>query len=140
MTGVLTRESRFRPEHISKPPDRNGNFVMCSPSILALDLEGTISSNAVSQIPRPGLLEFLDRCRELFPRIVLFTTVSETRFRMIADVLIWERAAPTWFARLAYVSWTGTIKDLSLICDAAIEDCPLVDDYEEYVHPGQHDQ
>src|SRR5262245_4845907 len=28
--------------------------------VLALDLEGTLPSNAVSQIPRPGLHEFLE--------------------------------------------------------------------------------
>ena len=31
------------------------------PSILALDLEGTLISNAVSQIPRPGLYNFWSR-------------------------------------------------------------------------------
>lgn len=110
---------------------------MPRPSVLALDLEGTLISNAVSQIPRPGLFTFLERCRELFPRIVMFTTVNEPRFRAIAGVLIQERAAPAWFAQLEYVSWTGATKDLALIRDAAIEDCLLVDDFEAYVHPGQ---
>jgi hypothetical protein len=31
-------------------------------SVLALDLEGTLISNAVSQFPRPGLLAFLECC------------------------------------------------------------------------------
>lgn len=118
-----------------------GNILpMPRPSVLALDLEGTLISNAVSQIPRPGLFTFLERCRELFPRIVMFTTVSETRFRAIASVLIQERATPTWFGELEYVSWTGATKDLALIRDAAVEDCLLVDDFEAYVHPGQHAQ
>jgi hypothetical protein len=30
------------------------------PTILALDLEGTLISNAISQIPRPGLHCFLE--------------------------------------------------------------------------------
>lgn len=30
-----------------------------TPTILAMDLEGTLISNVVSQIPRPGLLDFL---------------------------------------------------------------------------------
>jgi len=109
-------------------------------SVLALDLEGTLISNAVSQIPRPGLFNFLEGCRELFPRIVMFTTVNETRFRAIASVLIQERAAPAWFAQLEYVSWTGATKDLALIHNAAVEKCLLVDDFEAYVHPGQHAQ
>ncbi|AVJ26938.1 NIF family HAD-type phosphatase [Achromobacter spanius] len=109
-------------------------------SVLALDLEGTLISNAVSQIPRPGLFNFLEGCREQFPRIVMFTTVNETRFRAIASVLIQERAAPAWFAQLEYVSWTGATKDLALIRNAAVENCLLVDDFEAYVHPGQHAQ
>ena len=109
-------------------------------SVLALDLEGTLISNAVSQIPRPELLNFLERCGELFPRIAMFTTVNETRFRAIADLLIQENAAPAWFAQIEYVSWAGATKDLALIPNAAAEDCLLVDDFEAYVHPGQHAQ
>lgn len=113
---------------------------MPRPSVLALDLEGTLISNAVSQIPRPGLLNFLERCRELFPRIVMFTTVNEPRFRAIAALLIQESAAPAWFAQLEYVSWAGATKDLALIPNAAAEDCLLVDDFKAYVHSGQHAQ
>ncbi|WP_217481356.1 NIF family HAD-type phosphatase [Achromobacter piechaudii] len=94
----------------------------------------------MSQIPRPGLLNFLERCRELLPRIVVFTTVNESRFRAIADLLIQEHAAPAWFAQLEYVSWAGATKDLALIPNAAAEDCLLLDDFEAYVHPGQHAQ
>lgn len=56
-------------------------------SVLASDWKGTLISNAVSQIPS-RLFIFLERCRELFPRIVKFTTVNETRFRVIACVLM----------------------------------------------------
>lgn len=35
---------------------------------LALDLEGTLISNAVSQISRPGLYSFLEYCRNSFPQ------------------------------------------------------------------------
>ena len=38
--------------------------------VLALDLEGTLVSNAMSQIARPGLRDFLEFCGEAFPRIV----------------------------------------------------------------------
>lgn len=109
-------------------------------SVLALDLEGTLISNAISQIPRPGLSSFLIKCRALFPRIVMFTTVSEARFRAIAHLLVSEGAAPDWFAELEVVDWSGETKDLALISAAAFEDCLLVDDFEGYVHSGQREQ
>lgn len=108
--------------------------------VLALDLEGTLISNAISQIPRPGLLRFLISCRELFPRIVMYTTVSEARFRAIARLLVSEGAAPEWFTELEVVDWAGKTKDLALISDAALEDCLLVDDFEGYVHDGQRER
>ena len=71
--------------------------------VLALDLEGTLISNAVSQIARPGLFDFLEDCRELFPRIVIFTSVNEERFRAIANLLTTEGYAPNWFADIEYI-------------------------------------
>lgn len=47
--------------------------------VIALDLEGTLIFNAISQIPRPDLYVFLNGCREITERIVMFT--SEPRFR-----------------------------------------------------------
>ncbi|MEG3191608.1 NIF family HAD-type phosphatase [Lysobacter sp. D1-1-M9] len=105
--------------------------------VLALDLEGTLISNAVSQIPRPGLFQFLVACRELFPRIVMFTTVREPQFRCIADGLVQERAAPPWFAHLEYIVWTGATKDLRVISALQWPFVALVDDCQAYVHPGQ---
>lgn len=113
---------------------------MPRPNILALDLEGTLISNAASQIPRPGLSEFLIQCREIFPRIVMYTTVSEARFRPIAELLVNEGLAPSWFAQIEYVQWTGTTKDLARIRGATVQQCVLVDDFEGYVHPGQRSQ
>ena len=57
---------------------------------LALDLEGTLISNAMSQIPRPGLNDFLVRSRALFDRVVIYTAVAESRFRGIAAQLAAE--------------------------------------------------
>jgi hypothetical protein len=57
------------------------------PTILAMDLEGTLISNAVSQIPRPGLYQFLESAKCLFDELVIFTTVPEPKFRQIADLL-----------------------------------------------------
>jgi hypothetical protein len=57
----------------------------------ALDLEGTLISNAVSQFPRPGLFIFLEYCHQNFvgvasrfeTRLVIFTAVNEVRFRYV---------------------------------------------------------
>jgi len=110
------------------------------PTVLALDLEGTLISNAMSQIPRPGLAMFLARCEAMFERIVVFTTVKEPRFRQIAQLLVEEGFAPGWFAAVEYVSWGGATKDLSFIPGIQPQQALLVDDFEIYVHPGQHGQ
>ena len=110
------------------------------PRVLALDLEGTLISNAMSQIPRPGLFEFLSRCGEMFPRLVMFTTVEEEKFREIARLLVQEGAAPSWFADIEYVSWDGDTKDLNFIPGVHADEALLVDDFERYVHPGQESQ
>lgn len=108
--------------------------------VLALDLEGTLISNAMSQIPRPGLAEFLKSCAELFPRIVMFTTVEEERFRKIARLLVEEGAAPAWFADMEYITWHGKTKDLRFVPGVPPHQVLLVDDFELYVHPGQEAQ
>lgn len=87
------------------------------PNVLTLDLEGTLVSNAMSQIPRPGLHHFLSRCNELFPRVVMFTTVKEDRFRSIARLLVNEGVAPEWFAQIEFIYWQGETKDLRFIPD-----------------------
>src|SRR4051812_40492716 len=107
---------------------------------LALDLEGTLISNAMSQIPRPGLRAFLERCGLLFARVVIYTAVAEPRFRAIAALLVSEGNAPAWFAGIEYVKWDYTTKDLALIPGIAPGEALLVDDLPEYVHPGQEAQ
>jgi len=54
--------------------------------VSAIDLEGTLISNAMSQIPRSGLFDFLEKVKNLFPRLVMFTTMKEAKFRKIADL------------------------------------------------------
>ena len=53
-------------------------------SVIALDLEGTLISNAISQFPRPGLYRFLEFCYRNFSRVVLFTSVPKNRCQPIA--------------------------------------------------------
>ena len=110
------------------------------PRVLALDLEATLISNAVSQFPHPQLFEFLERCKELFPRVVMFTTVREELFRQIARRLVEEDAAPGWLSELECIHWTGTIKDLAFIPGCVADEAILVDDLAAYVHPAQRAQ
>lgn len=106
------------------------------PAILALDLEGTLISNAVSQIPRPGLYAFLDQVQRQFGQLVMFTTVEETLFRQIAQLLVIEGKAPAWFSELPYTTWSGPTKDLTNV-SRLLGEALLLDDHGPYVHPGQ---
>lgn len=106
------------------------------PTTLALDLEGTLISNAVSQIPRPGLHQFLEDMQSCFDELVVFTTVPEDRFRSIASMLVAEQNVPAWFALLRYIPWSGKTKDLRLV-SPRLGEALLLDDHNPYVHPGQ---
>jgi hypothetical protein len=77
----------------------------------------------------------------MFKRIVVFTTVSESRFRDIAQLLVEEGFAPAWFPSVEYIHWSGATKDLNFIPGLqAAQQALLVDDYAIYVHPGQEEQ
>jgi len=108
---------------------------------IALDLEGTLISNAISQIPRPHLLEFLEGCKAITERVVMFTTVKEDKFRQIARLLVSEGVAPMWFETMEYIDWSGHTKDLNFIpnCNNTMF-AVLVDDVEAYVATGQERQ
>ncbi|KGM56146.1 hypothetical protein N799_04970 [Lysobacter arseniciresistens ZS79] len=115
-------------------------LVKKTPVVLALDLEGTLISNAVSQIARPGLFEFLVDASATFPRIVVFTTVAEEKFRVIAQRMSQEGTVPPWFVDIECVRWHGRTKDLSFVVGASVDEVLLADDFQGYVHPGQEDQ
>lgn len=106
------------------------------PTILAMDLEGTLISNAVSQIPRPGLCRFLEAANELFEHLVIYTSVPEPAFRGIAALLVGEGCAPAWFAQIPYTNWSGATKDLGNV-SPTLGAALLLDDYRAYIHPGQ---
>ncbi len=126
----------------SKPPKRQCWLptrlyeLPMKPTILALDLEGTLISNAVSQIPRPGLYQFLEDAQSQFEELVLFTTVPEILARRIAEVLISEGSVPGWFADLRYINWSGKKKDLYYVSNR-LGEALLLDDYRPYVADGQ---
>jgi NLI interacting factor-like phosphatase len=107
---------------------------------IALDLEGTLISNAVSQFPRPGLFTFLEYCHQNFDRLVIFTAVNEVHFRSIARTLVEVGDVPAWFVDLEYINWTGTYKDLSFIPQGTFDRTILIDDRIEYIHPNQKDR
>lgn len=104
---------------------------------VALDLEGTLISTAVSQIPRPGLHAFLDALHEWVPRVVIFTAVREPAFRQIAARLVLDGYAPQWFADIEYVCWSGEVKDLRFIQGVAPMSVLIVDDLDAYIHQDQ---
>ncbi|WP_111108446.1 NIF family HAD-type phosphatase [Stenotrophomonas maltophilia] len=106
------------------------------PSILALDLEGTLISNAVSQIPRPGLRDFLNYAGTSFDELVLFTTVPRHIALRIALLLTEEGHVPEWFTEVRYVEWTGSIKDLRFV-SPLLGQALLLDDHRPYIHPDQ---
>jgi hypothetical protein len=105
--------------------------------ILALDLEETLISNAVSQFPRPGLYSFLEFCHNNFFRLVIFTTAQELQFRKIAIILAELNKVPKWFPDLEYINWHGKYKDLSFIPNKKSDRVILIDDMEEYIKPEQ---
>ncbi len=109
--------------------------------VIALDLEGTLISNAMSQIPRSGLFEFIEACKVLCERTVILPTVKEALFRKIAQQLVSEKLVPEWVEDIEYIHWEGKAKDLNFITDIIhINEVLLVDDFYEYVHLGQESQ
>ena len=84
-------------------------------TIIALDLEGTLISNGMSQIPRFGLYPFLEKIRDLTPHIVLYTTLSVGLTKQIRNTLADEGSVPEWFRTLPYVEWEGEFKDIAFV-------------------------
>lgn len=77
--------------------------------LVCLDLEGTLISNAVSQIPRPGLGEFLLEVSGL-AEMILYTSVSPSRTQDIKRLLVEEGCAPQWFLDTHAIHPVGTVK------------------------------
>jgi hypothetical protein len=104
---------------------------------LALDLEGVLITNAISQFPRPGLMSFKE-CEKLFghENICIFTTVNEKRFRDIAKRLVSDKLAPEWFSGIRYIEWVGEHKDLRFV-DDDINNVIILDDYPPYIKQTQ---
>ncbi|WP_250832663.1 NIF family HAD-type phosphatase [Marinobacter sediminum] len=98
-----------------------------------MDLEGTLISNAVSQIPRPGLHTFLENVSEAC-NLMLYTSVSSERVQTIRNLLVEEGMVPIWFLDLPVIHPSGTIKDKAR-CGRT--DALLLDDQAAVVAPDE---
>jgi hypothetical protein len=109
--------------------------------VLALDLERTLISDAMSADPRPGLFDFLVFCQSRFERLTLFTCVEEADARDILDRLARSGHVPAEFLeRVEYVEWVGQYKDLSLVPGSDPQEVLLVDDDPGWLRPDQRDR
>lgn len=113
---------------------------MAAETVIALDLEGTLISNAVSQFPRPGLRAFLDFCDAAFQSVYLYTAVRDELCGPIIRTMVDEQTAPAWLLTVPFVQWDRNIKDLANIPDATIHDCLIVDDNPDYIANDQRSQ
>jgi hypothetical protein len=105
------------------------------PKTLALDLEGTIITDAISCFVRPGVRAFLDWAGLVFERIVIYTAVPEHYARQVQEILVEEEDAPGWFAEVPVLNPVeregAKVKALDVLGPAG--SVVLVDDYEGYV-------
>ena len=108
-------------------------------NLVCLDLEGTLISNAVSQIPRPGLYSFLSDLSGM-AEIMLYTSVSVQRTNAIKKLLVADGCAPSWFVHMPSIHPEKTIKYRQQIPDFSSYDCILlVDDQPTVVAEGEED-
>lgn len=101
--------------------------------LLCLDLEGTLISNAVSQIPRPELYRFLERV-SVWCDLMIYTSVSQDRVTSIQKLMVAEGEAPPWFQFLPVICTSGTLKPKSA---CRREDAYLLDDQSRVIVPGE---
>ncbi len=109
---------------------------------IALDLEGTLITDAEQPIPRPGLFAFLEACRQL-GRVVIYTMVDQDTSQEIIREMVAGGHAPGWFVDVEWVDWFSVDtahKDLNLIPGSDAVHAFLVDDHTGFVHPDQLDR
>ena len=109
--------------------------------VLALDMERTLIVSERHPQPRPGLKEFLQFCRNKFPRVVIYTGVDNDRAREILEMLARQGDIPRKFPdQVDYIEWPGDVKDLRHIPNARPEEVLILDDYRDYILPEQRGQ
>jgi len=119
-------------------------------NVLALDLEGTLISNIVSQLPRPHLAEFLEFCLSSDFGVVLYTACSSHSARDALLRLSRHGYIPESMGMMPIVEWekfTGDSRNpknlqhaQKMFPDAKLHRCFLVDDISAFVALGQADQ
>ena len=107
---------------------------------IALDLEGTLISNVLNPLPRPGLLGFIEFCIKQFEEVVIMTAVPERSARVALVDLVDEGCAPPGFEHARYIDWTGQYKDLRFVSREHPELVLLVDDSPVVIRPDQEEQ
>lgn len=109
--------------------------------ILALDLEYTLISSAVSCFVRPHLNDFLEWSYEAFEKVYLYTTVPEHRVVEIQRNLFELKEVNHIFLELESVSWPRKgLKDLTYV-HPQWNKVIMVDDLPDcYAVPHQRDQ
>ncbi|WP_422929162.1 NIF family HAD-type phosphatase [Singulisphaera sp. PoT] len=106
--------------------------------VLALDLERTLIDDALSALARPGLLAFLEFCRERFGRVAVFSTVEEADAREVLEGLGRRGLVPPdLMDRLEYVDWSGEYNDLGFVPGVAASEVLLIDDDAGWIRPDQ---
>jgi hypothetical protein len=68
--------------------------------------------------------------------ICIYTTLNERRFRNIAEKLVLDGYAPSWFSTIKYIEWVGAHKDLRFV-DDDIRNVIIVDDNPPYIKYSQ---
>lgn len=136
------------------------SHLLNSTTVIALDLEGTLVSNAASQFPRPGLAGFLEFCRKVFTHVVIFSAVRPQRVREVLHNLVGREDVPEWVGELPIVPWSmhqdtykesgsslilsPEYKDLQFVQemydDVGMDWIWLVDDDKAWIAPGQESQ
>ncbi len=111
------------------------------PVAISLDLEGTLITNALEAVPRPGLSAFMDWCHGRFDRLFVYTCVEEQRARDILSQLVWDGHMDAAVAdRMEVVRWSrgfdGARKDLRR-CGVPVECNVIVDDMRMWIVPDQ---
>jgi hypothetical protein len=98
---------------------------------IAIDLEGVLISNAVSQFPRPGACVFVSACRQAADRVVLYTSVPGDRAAEIVARLVAEGHLPE-APFDAIVHAPSSVKPLHGVADVLFDDAADVAPGEEH--------
>jgi len=104
-------------------------------SIIAINLEGTLISDAITCTPRPGLRRLIEVCIFAADEVVILTTTGTDETRRVLYGLGAKGLLPPGFPSVVRIVEPGTKRtDLSLVGDPAT--VAIIDDRDIAV-PGQ---